>query len=158
MDVQKGFLNLATKNFPVKIKKYLEQNKHKFDLILFTQYLNRLNSQFVKFFNWRGFIDKKENDLCEEIKSFISKNNLFKKYTYGSFVDDKLLKILKKNKIEEVYLVGIATENCVLNFARDAFDRGFKITVLKNYCLSDSDKKLHKAALKIIKNNIGEVK
>lgn len=158
IDVQKGFLNPLTKIFPFKIKKYLEQNKRKFDLVLFTQYLNRQNSQFAKLLNWYRFIDKKENDLCEEIKPFVNKNNLFKKYTYGSFVDDKLLKVLKKNKIVEVYLMGIATENCVLTFARDAFDRGFKVIVLKKYCLSDSNKKLHEAALKIIRNNIGEVK
>ncbi|HPI67161.1 MAG TPA: isochorismatase family cysteine hydrolase [bacterium] len=158
IDIQRGFLNPLTKNLPAKIKKFLELNKNNFNLILFTQYFNRPNSPFVKFLNWRGFIDKKENDLCEEIKPLINKNNLFKKYTYSSFVDNKLLNILKKNKIGEVYLMGISTENCVLTFSRDAFDRGFKVVVLKNYCASADSKKLHQAALEIIKNNIGQVK
>jgi len=158
IDLQKGFLCPLTKNLPKKARGFLLKNKGKFDLVLFTQYLNRPKSQFVRFLGWRGFMDKKENDLFEEIKPFVNKNNLFKKYTYGSFVDDKVLKVLRKNKIEEVWLMGIATENCVLTFARDAFDRGFKVVVLKDYCASTDSKKLHNATLEIIKNNIGEIK
>jgi nicotinamidase-related amidase len=158
IDLQKGFLCPLTKNLPKKVKGFLLRNKGKFDLVLFTQYLNRPKSQFVRFLGWQGFMDKKENDLFEEIKPFVNKNNLFKKYTYGSFADDKVLKVLRKNKIEEVWLMGIATENCVLTFARDAFDRGFKVVVLKDYCASTDSKKLHNAALEIIKNNIGEIK
>jgi len=158
IDLQKGFLCPLTKELPKKVKNFLLRNKGKFDLVLFTQYLNRPKSQFVKFLNWRGFIDEKENGLFEEIKLFVNKNNLFKKYTYGSFVDDKVLNVLKKNGIKEVWLMGIATENCILTFARDAFDRGFKVVVLKDYCASIDSKELHNTALEIIKNNIGEVK
>lgn len=99
-----------------------------------------------------------EYDIVDELVEFVNKGNLFKKSTYGSFTDNKVLNMLRKNKIKEVYIMGIQTENCVLTFARDAFDRGFKVIVLKDYCASDAGTKLHKAALEIIGENIGTVK
>lgn len=98
-----------------------------------------------------------ENGIVDELADLVNKKNLFKKYTYGSFVDDKLLNHLKKHKIGQVDIAGIDTENCVLTLARDAFDRGFKVRVLKNLSASHSNPKLHKAALEIIRDNIGEV-
>ena len=65
---------------------------------------------------------------------------------------------MKIKNITDVHLAGIDTENCVLTFARDSFDRGFKVTVLKDLCRSHSNPHLHKAALEIIKENIGDVK
>jgi len=66
--------------------------------------------------------------------------------------------VQKKHKIDKVELVGFDTENCVLTFARDSFDRGMKVVVLKDLCASHSNKKLHKAALEIIEDNIEEIK
>ncbi len=102
-------------------------------------------------------MNEKQTTIVDELKEFINNKNLYKKYTYGSFVDDKLLKYLKKNKIKQVELAGIDTENCVLTFARDAFDRGFKVVVLKNLSASHNSLHLHESALEIIKENIGSV-
>lgn len=158
IDVQKGFINKNTKDVVLKIKKYISRNKNKYDLVVFTQYKNHKDSNFVKNLDWYGFMSKDETDLVDEISEFVNKENIFVKYTYGSFVDNKLYNLLKKHKIEKVELVGFDTENCVLTFARDAFDRGMEVVVLKDLCASHSNKKLHKAALEIIEDNIGEVK
>lgn len=158
IDVQKGFINNNTKDVVLKIKRYISRNKNKYDLVFFTQYKNHKDSNFVKSLNWHGFMSKDQTDLADEISEFVNKENLFEKYTYGSFVDNKLYNLLKKHKIEKVELAGFDTENCVLTFARDAFDRGMKVVVLKDLCASHSNKKLHKAALEIIEDNIGEVK
>jgi nicotinamidase-related amidase len=158
IDVQKGFINKNTKNVILKIRYYIYRNRNKYDLIVFTQYKNYKNSNFVKSLDWHGFMSKSETDLADEILEFIDDKNLFVKNTYGSFVDDKLHSLLKKYKINQVELTGFDTENCVLTFARDAFDRGMRVVVLKDLCASHSNKKLHKAALEIIENNIGELK
>ena len=147
-----------TKDLPLKIRKFIEKEGRKYDLILFTQYKNHPKSNFVKQFGSRRFINKNEYDIVDELKDFVNKNNLFIKDTYGSFVGKKLPEVLKKNKIGEVHLLGIDTENCVLTFARDAFDRGYRVVVLKSLCRSHSNPKLHKAALEIIKENVGEVR
>ena len=157
IDIQKGFINELTNKIPSRIKKFIVKNKGNYNLIIFTKYINHKDSNFVKNLNWKGFMDDKQTAIVDELKEFINNKNLYKKYTYGSFVDDKLLKHLKRNNIKQVDLAGIDTENCVLTFARDAFDRGFRVVVFKNLSASHSNLNLHKSALEIIKNNIGKV-
>lgn len=158
IDVQKGFVNKITKPVIKKIQTYINAQWTSYDLIIFTQYKNHSKSNFVKNMAWHGFMTKKENDLVDEVKDFVNRDNLFIKDTYGSFVDDRVLNSLKEYDIQQVELVGFDTENCVLTFARDAFDRGFKVVVLKDLCASHAVPKLHKAALEIIEENIGIVK
>lgn len=158
IDVQKGFVNKLTADAVKEIRSYIKKNKDKYELIIFTKYMNRKDSNFVKNLDWHGFMSNEETDIVDELKEFVNDNNLFVKYTYGSFVDSKLLNVLKKHKIDQVELAGFDTENCVLTFARDAFDRGLSVVVFKKLSASHSNLKLHQAALEIIKDNIGIVK
>ena len=158
IDLEKGFLTKYTKDLPLKIRDFIEARGNEYHLILFTQYKNHRKSNFVKHLDYEGFIHKDEYGIVDELKDLIHKNNLFTKDTYGSFVTKKLPDVLKKNRIGEVHIAGIDTENCVLTFARDAFDRGYKVVVFKNLCRSHSNPSLHKAALQIIKDNIGELR
>lgn len=52
----------------------------------------------------------------------------------------KLLKILKRNKIEEVIIVGLALDYCVGNTAIDAAQAGFKVTVIEEATRSVNEK------------------
>lgn len=158
IDAQKGFLNKLTSKTFDAIEKFIIKNKANYDLIIFTRHINHKKSNFYRILGWYGFMDAKQNDIVEELKKFVNKKNTFVKDTYGIFVNDKLLEVLKKNKIKQVELAGFDTENCVLTFARDAFDRGMSVVVRKNLVASHSNPGLHKAALEIIKDNIGVVK
>lgn len=158
IDVQKGFINKLTVKTVNRIRNFIIKNKDKYDLLIFTQYKNHKRSNFVRLLKWRGFMDKKETDLADEIKEFVNKRNLFTKDSYGSFINNKLSNLLKKHKIEQVWLAGFDTENCVLTFARDAFDRNMSVVVYKNLTASHSNPRLHRAALEIIGDNIGEVR
>ncbi|MFA5024749.1 MAG: isochorismatase family cysteine hydrolase [Patescibacteria group bacterium] len=158
IDVQKGFINKLTLETVKKIRSFILKNKNNYDLLIFTKYMNHAGSNFVKNLQWKGFMTKKETDLADEIKEFVNNKNLFIKDTYGSFVNNKLFNLLKKHQIDQVELAGFDTENCVLTFARDAFDRGMSVLVFKNLSASHSSLNLHQAALEIIKHNIGVVK
>lgn len=157
IDVQKGFINKLTNKIPSKVRNFIQRNKENYDLIIFTKYINHKSSNFVKNLHWQGFMKDKQTEIADELKKFVNSKNLYIKDTYSSFVNNKLLKHLKSKKIKQVELVGIDTENCVLTFARDAFDREFKVAVFKNLSASHSSLKLHKSALEIIKRNIGDV-
>lgn len=158
IDVQKGFINKSTTKIVSNIRNYILKHGRDYELVIFTKYYNHPKSAFVKNLKWRGFMNNSQTDIADEIKEFVNPKNLFIKDTYSSFVDNKLFNILKKNKIEQVELAGFDTENCVLTFARDAFDRGMSVVVYKNLTASHSMPKLHTAALEIIKHNIGKVK
>ena len=158
IDVQKGFLGQHTKHLPLRIKRFIAQKGAGYDLIIFTQYRNHPKSNFVKQLGYRGFMRESEYDIVDELKEFVKKDNLFPKYTYSSFITKQLPHTLKKHNISEVHLCGIETENCVLTFARDAFDRGYKVVVFRELCGSYSNQNLRIPALQIIKDNIGEVR
>ena len=157
IDIQKGLISKLSDKLPSRIQSYIEEHGKDYALIIYTQFKNRRGSSFVKYLHWDEFMGEGQTAIVDELRSFVNRKNLFVKYTYGSFVDGKVLNALKKHKISGVDIVGIDTENCVLTFARDAFDRGFSVRVLKNMCASHIDAKLHRAALEIIKENIGEV-
>lgn len=157
VDLQKGFLTKYTRDLPAKIRRFIQKRGGEYNLIIFTQFRNHPKSNFVKHLNYRGFISRNRYEIVNELRDFIKKTNLFRKDTYSSFLTKKPSDVLRKNKIREVQIVGIDTENCVLTFARDAFDRGYKVTVLKDLCRSHSDPNLHGAALEIIRKNIGKV-
>lgn len=158
IDAQKGFMNRLTEKVPQRIKSFIKRHGGEYELLIFTQYLNRPNSMFVKALEWKGFMTLAETDIVDELVTFVTPKNLFQKYTYGSFVDNKLFNVLKRHKIQQVELAGFDTENCVLTFARDAFDRGMTVVVYKNLTASSSRLRLYKTALEIIKYNIGKVK
>ncbi len=157
IDLQKGFINESTNTIPSKIRDYIVKNKDAYSLLIFTKYINHQNSNFVKLLNLKGFMQDEETAIVDELNEFVNSGNLYQKYTYGSFVDNKLLNHLTEHNIEQVELAGIDTENCVLTFARDAFDRGFKVVVLKDLTASRNSLELHESALEIIRRNIGDV-
>src|SRR3989344_5433717 len=117
VDLQKGFLTKYTKALPRKIGRFIEKRGGEYDLIVFTQYKNHPKSNFVKNLNYRGFMSSGEYDIFDELKDMAKKKNLFTKDTYSSFVTKKLHRVLIKNKIKEIHIAGIDTENCVLTFA-----------------------------------------
>ena len=158
IDVQKGFINKLTAKIVVNIRNYLLANSKKYDLVLFTKYYNHRQSTFVKNLKWRGFMKDNETDIAEQVQEFANSKNTFIKDTYSSFLNNKLFNVLKKNKIKQVELVGFDTENCVLTFARDAFDRGMAVVVYKNLTASHASLRLHRTALEIIELNIGHIK
>ncbi len=158
IDVQKGFINNRTLKIVRNIRNHIQKCSRFYEVVIYTKYYNHQSSNFVKRLDWHGFMDKKQTDFVDEITEFINNKYVFIKDTYGSFVDNKLMNFLKKHKIQQVELAGFDTENCVLTFARDAFDRGFSVVVYKDLTASHSMPKLHRAALEIIENNIGEVK
>ncbi|MFD3450058.1 cysteine hydrolase family protein [Microbacteriaceae bacterium 4G12] len=58
------------------------------------------------------------------------------KTRYSAFAGTDLEIKLRERKIEEVHLVGVCTDICVLHTAVDAYNKGFKIVVYENMVAS----------------------
>jgi nicotinamidase-related amidase len=132
IDVQKGFINNYTKEIPKKIKNHLEQNSNKYNFIAFTKFINTKDSNFVKQINWHSCIKNNEIELVDEIKGFVTKDNLFEKHTYSAFKSKQLLEFIKRNHITKMYLCGLNIDACILASAFEAFDLGYEIHILKD--------------------------
>lgn len=113
----------------------------------------------------RGSIwDKQTGWICPKDKNFHTDTRILhalkgkrtvhvEKETKSVFKGNSaLLKILKKNGIREVHIVGYDTNDCVLATAFEAFDLGFFTYVIEGCIESSSAKTLHKNALALLRH------
>ncbi len=87
-------------------------------------------------------------DFCVPDKN----DYVFFKDGFDSFYKTGLEQFLKKNKVENLYIGGLATGVCVLNTIFSAHTRGFRnhIYLIEN-CCSDMTKARHESTLKMYK-------
>lgn len=69
------------------------------------------------------------NDVYEKYKDRVIS---FDKTRYSAFAGTNLDILLRERKIEEVVLVGVCTDICVLHTAVDSYNLGYKITILEH--------------------------
>lgn len=89
-----------------------------------------------------------------EIKILIPKENyLFvEKETKSVFKGNKdVVKFLKENDIEEVHVVGLDTNDCILATAYESFDLGFFTYVIENCTASSQSSELRESAINILR-------
>lgn len=154
IDVQNYFVNKNTQNLPKQIAGFIESNKNKFDFVIFTRFVNKRDSNFVKCLKWEKCFALAETQIYAELARFTNKDNVFQKTSYSVFKSKKLVRFLKKNNIGKLFLCGIDIDACVLASAFDGFDLGYDITVLQKLSLSHSGKKLNDAAVAILNKNL----
>jgi nicotinamidase-related amidase len=88
-------------------------------------------------------------EVVEELKP--EKDNplvyVIEKTRFSGFYKTELEELLKKLKVDELWLTGVCTSICVMDTAKDAYERGFKLTVVKD-AVADFDPEFHQFALK----------
>lgn len=156
VDVQNFFINKNTQAVPKNIKRLIATGN--FSLIAFSQFINRPDSQFVKWLNFTGCTKPPYSDIVNELKPWLKKGNVFTKCAFSVFTNPKFEQYLKKNNIDELTIVGLDTDYCVLADCFNAFDRGYKVSVIADCCASfTSGEEGHQRALKIINRNFGNI-
>tara|TARA_Y100000310_G_C20552418_1_gene748774 strand:- start:551 stop:1063 length:513 start_codon:yes stop_codon:yes gene_type:complete len=129
IDVQKGFINEFTKEVPERIKDHLAENQY--DFVVFTKFINKPDSKFVKRLNWKGCMKPEETEIVDELKEFINKENLFEKDTYSAFKSKELMMFIQANEVSQIFLCGLNTDACIIASAFDGFDLGLDIYIIK---------------------------
>ncbi|GAG51273.1 unnamed protein product [marine sediment metagenome] len=85
------------------------------------------------------------------------KDTLIKKNKISPFYKTQLEKKLDKLEAKELIIVGILTNLCVRSLISDAYDKDYKITVIKDCCVAFSDE-LQEFTFKDIKDTRPEIK
>lgn len=75
--------------------------------------------------------------IMSELKP-LPKEIVLKKNKLSCFLGTNLEALLKKTKVDELILCGIMTNGCVRTAAIDAYQRSFKVTLIKDCCGTDS--------------------
>ncbi|MCI5675262.1 MAG: isochorismatase family cysteine hydrolase [Ezakiella sp.] len=107
--------------------------------------------------NIRGTNGRKLYGSLEELYNKIKDDNnvyYLDKTRYSAFAGTDLLIKLRERGVDEVHLVGVCTDICILHTAVDAYNLGFKIVVHKDAVASFSESG-HEFALAHFKNVIG---
>jgi nicotinamidase-related amidase len=79
------------------------------------------------------------------------------KHRYSAFENTDLEHLLRNLEIETLIICGVNTNNCVLCACFDAFNRDYRVLVLKDVCASMNGPDYHEAALKLIEAALGWV-
>ena len=95
-------------------------------------------------------------ELIPELSRKLEDLIITKTRSISPFHNTNLEKALKKLKADELVVAGIMTNLCVRSCVADAWDREYKITVVTDCCLSDSEK-TDKAVFEDIKNTRPDV-
>lgn len=150
VDVQNGFISKKTAYVKEKIKSLLEQNL--FDYVVFTKFLNTLDSPYVHYLRWNRLLSEEDQKLVDTIEPFAK--TVFCKTTYTS-INAETLDFIKKNRIEVVFVAGIDTDCCVLKTAVDLFEHNIRPYVLERYSASNGGKESHESAIIVLNRLIG---
>lgn len=150
IDVQECFLENAPKDLPEKIIKHYRSVTY--DHIIFTRFINKPGSNFVKSLKWTKCADTSDAKLPAIFDQYFNKDNVFTKSTYSALKNPKLHEFLQSHSVERLVLCGIDSDACVLATAFEAFDLGYHVKI--DYGLSYSSNDLQKASEQIANKSI----
>jgi len=150
VDVQPSFLNERNEYIVNNILKLLSQIKY--DSIVVATFHAEKGSLWEVQQKWicpRGEQTETVEKLSQKLKDLHPIE--VRKETKSVFKGNKKIeKILKEKDIEEIHVVGLDTNDCVLATAYESFDQGFVTYVIEECCQSSSSDLLHQQALKIL--------
>jgi nicotinamidase-related amidase len=152
VDVQRGFINEFTHHVPSRVRRLIEQGD--FGPILLTRSINDEGSPYHTLLDWHACTAAPDTDVVEELADFAQPKNVFEKHGLTG-LPDALAGRLRDEKIQQISVVGIDTDMCVLKIAMDVFDLGIEPVVLVDCCASTAGLQAHLAGLAILSRNIG---
>ncbi len=97
--------------------------------------------------------DTEGSKIIDELE-VLEGDKIIKKRRYSSFYGTDLDLFLREDNVDEIYLVGVCTNICVLYTAVDARNISYKVNVFKDGVAS-FDEEAHKFALKEMENTLG---
>ena len=152
VDMQNGFINDKSKVVIPFVKETIDYFKQKNKLIVFTRFINHLDSEYMRWINFTRLSSEPEINIIDELKDY--PEVIFDKTHYTPYITE-FIKYLKDNAITRIFICGVATDSCVMKSAIDSFEAGFYPVVIKDACYSHAGEEAHSAGLLIISRNIG---
>jgi len=152
VDIQNGFINEFTGHIPGRIARLIDTGE--FEPVLFTRFVNVPGSPYQRLLEWHGSAEPPDTEVVPELTRFAADGNVYAKLGLTG-MPQELADRLARDRIEEIDVVGIDTDMCVLKIAMDLFDAGIEPVVLVDCCASTAGLQAHLAGLAILSRNIG---
>jgi nicotinamidase-related amidase len=152
VDVQLGFLNKYTEHLAERVATLIERGEY--DPILFTRFVNAPDGPYPRFLDWDECMTPPETDIAPELYRWVEDGRVFTKPGYAG-ISDELAEYLTGQQYEQITIVGIDTDMCVLKVTMDIFDLNIRPIVLVDCCGSTAGLQSHLAGLAVLARNIG---
>lgn len=152
VDVQTGFINDFTHHIPQRVVRLIEQKTY--SPILFTRFINLPDGPYTRLLQWNGCNQEPETDLAADLAPYIQPQFVFSKPGLCG-MPSELVNYLCDHQTQQVAVVGVDTDMCVLKIAMDLFDQGIEPIVLTDCCASTAGLQAHLAGLAVLSRNIG---
>lgn len=152
VDVQNCFVNTYTEPIPGRIRTLIDDGGY--DPILFTRFVNSDGSPYRTILGWHECATAPSTDIAPPLIACADPDAVFTKPGFTGIPDD-LAERLRAEAPDEVAIVGIDTDMCVLKVAMDVFDLGIRSVVLVDCCASTAGLQAHLAGLAVLARNIG---
>jgi nicotinamidase-related amidase len=152
VDVQRCFINAFTRHIPGRIGRLLDMGDYA--PVLWTRFVNTPGSPYQKLLRWHECSEAPDTELVEELVGRAKPGDVYVKEGLTG-VPEELARRLKQEHFEQLSLVGIDTDMCVLKCAMDLFDLGLEPVVWADCCASTAGLQAHLAGLAILGRNIG---
>jgi nicotinamidase-related amidase len=149
VDVQNCFVNEFTDHLPEKIKEKISE----YEEVIFTRFVNHDGSNFAAH-GYHKCKEEHENAIHPILAEIAKEKMVFSKHTFSAFKANGIVEYLKEKEIKELHICGTDTEACIMASAYEAFDLGFRVTVLSDLCASCNGKEFHEAGTMILKRNL----
>lgn len=152
VDVQNSFINEFTAAIPGRVRLLIERGR--FDQVLFTRFVNVPDSPYRRLLDWHECAEPPATEISLELAELVEPDRVFDKPGFTGIPDD-LATRLRQDEPDEVAIVGIDTDMCVLKVAMDVFDLGITPVVLVDCCASTAGLQAHLAGLATLARNNG---
>lgn len=131
------------------------------DAVIFPVDLHELNDPFhpeTKLFPSHNIRNTSGRALYGELKNVYDEHKediiWLDKTRYSSFAGTNLHQLLRERHVEEVHIVGVCTDICILHTAVDAYNLGFSI-VIHEKGVASFNSQGHQWALEHFSNSLG---
>ena len=156
VDMQKGFLESPDmKELSSKVVSLL--NKKIFDAVICTKFVNCQNSIFENLLQWDKLESEEECGLIPEIEK--QTTVVIEKSIYNCVNADFIQRLCQVNDgvyPQQVFLMGVDTDCCVLAIATSLFEHHIRPVILAEYCGSNGGAEAHSAGIKCLERLIGK--
>lgn len=125
--------------------------------VVFTRYVNPPGSPFERLLGWTECRESPQIDIVDELRPHAeAATAVIDKNGYSLFADVAGASLVARHGWRDIYLCGIATENCVLATALGAFELNLTPWLLADASASHRGPRAHEAGLFVAGSFIGE--
>jgi nicotinamidase-related amidase len=135
VDVLNGFCkfgNLASPRCDAvipRVREIVEERKRAGDLLIFLADTHDPDDKEFEIFPVHCVRGTPESEVVDELQPFLREARLIRKRRYSGFFETDLDEVLKRAAPEQVTVVGVCTDICVLHTVADLRNRDYRVTV-----------------------------